>query len=172
MFVRLTRAPGLLLLSLDSNVYTEAESQKTWMEQVMNTSSQRWRTAIYHAPMWPSVRAVTDSISSSLRANWGALFERLGVDVAFENHDHAYKRTKPMVASGPAANGVGTLHVGDGKWGLDEGLRKPTLRDYNAFVSESAFVLLVQVNNTALFGRAIDMNNGTVDTFSCTGFDP
>jgi hypothetical protein len=163
---------NLMMLSLDSNVYTDASAQTSWIEQMMSTTPQRWLTAIYHAPLWPSVRSVSDPVSTSLRQFWGPLFERFGLDVAFENHDHAYKRTKPMLASGPSTTGAGTLHVGDGKWGLDDGLRIPQLREYNAFVSQNAFVLHVQVNNTAISARALDSTNAAFDSFTTTGFEP
>lgn len=94
--------------------------------------------------------------------------------MAFENHDHAYKRTKPMMSStGPSPNATrGTLHVGDGKWGLGDSFREPTLRHYNAFVSPLAFVLHVQVNDTALSARAIGLQGDTIDSFTFYGFSP
>jgi hypothetical protein len=34
---------------------------------------------------------------------------------AFENHVHAFKRTKPLIGSAP--NDKGTVYVGDGAYG-------------------------------------------------------
>jgi hypothetical protein len=76
-----------------------------------------------------------------------------------------------MSSKGPSPDPTrGTLHCGDGKWGLGESFRDPSLRDYNAFVSPSAFILVVTVNNTLLSGRAVDLSEGTLDSFSITGF--
>jgi hypothetical protein len=43
------------------------------------------------------------------------LFERHGVRLAFENHDHAYKRTHPLRGGARAPDGI--VYLGDGAWG-------------------------------------------------------
>jgi hypothetical protein len=53
---------------------------------------------VYHVPGYPSVRAFDGATSAQVREHWAPLFERAGVRVAFENHDHAYKRTHPIRA--------------------------------------------------------------------------
>jgi acid phosphatase type 7 len=70
---------SLLVLSLDSDVYVSAEEQKTWLDASLSAADQRWLSSIYHAPMWPSVRAVDDPISSNIREAWGPIFEKNGL---------------------------------------------------------------------------------------------
>jgi hypothetical protein len=70
---------------------------------------------IYHVPGYPSVRAFEASNSTEIRTHWAPLFEQSGIRVAFENHDHAYKRTFPMKAGQRDSTGV--IYVGDGAWG-------------------------------------------------------
>lgn len=115
---------------------------------------------------------VRASFTATMRISVVLILEITCSDVVFENHDHAYKRTKPMLASGPSTTGNGTIHVGDGNWGLDDGMRIPQLRNYNDVVSRSAFVLQVVVNDTALSARALGSNNEAFDSFTITGFDP
>jgi hypothetical protein len=51
-----------------------------------------------------------------VREYWAPLFERYGVQIAFENHDHVYKRTVPLRSGAPHADGV--VYIGDGSWGM------------------------------------------------------
>lgn len=71
---------------------------------------------VYHIPAYPSVRDFNGERSAKVRENWLPLFERSHVKLAFENHDHAYKRTYPI------RNGVvderGIVFMGDGAWGV------------------------------------------------------
>ena len=47
--------------------------------------------------------------------HWVPNFDKYKVMTAFENHVHAFKRTKPMVGNTAKANG--TVYVGDGAYG-------------------------------------------------------
>lgn len=71
---------------------------------------------VYHVPAFPSVRSFSNQTSAAIRRNWVPLFERFGIKVAFEHHDHAYKRTVPIreEAIDPER---GIVYFGDGAWG-------------------------------------------------------
>ena len=45
--------------------------------------------------IWPSVRGGGQP-ARNIKDHWITLFEQHGVRLAFENHDHAYKRTYPI----------------------------------------------------------------------------
>ncbi len=80
---------------------------------------------IYHVPGYPSVRAFGATNSTQVRENWAPLFEQAGVRVAFENHDHAYKRTYPI--RGGRRDSTGVVYLGDGAWGAGP---RPIGRDH------------------------------------------
>lgn len=71
---------------------------------------------VYHIPAFPSVRNPEGGIHKHLREAWVPLFEQAGVRVAFESHDHAYKRTYPMLGGEIDPNGI--VYIGDGAWGV------------------------------------------------------
>lgn len=71
---------------------------------------------VYHVPAYPSVRRYDGGVTTRVRENWTPLFERHGVRLAFENHDHAYKRTVPII--GEEAHEDGVVYIGDGAWGV------------------------------------------------------
>lgn len=80
---------------------------------------------VYHVPGYPSVRSFDASNSAQVREHWAPLFEDAGVRVAFENHDHAYKRTPPVRAGQRDTSGV--VYIGDGAWGAGP---RPIARDH------------------------------------------
>jgi hypothetical protein len=56
-----------------------------------------------------------------VREHWSPLFEKGGVQAAFEHHSHAYKRTVPIREGEIDPSGV--VYLGDGSWGTR--LRNP-----------------------------------------------
>ena len=71
---------------------------------------------VYHVPAYPSVRDFDTWTSPEVRDYWTPLFDRYGVKIAFEHHDHAYKRTPPI--RGGEIDGRGVVYIGDGAWGV------------------------------------------------------
>lgn len=73
---------------------------------------------VYHVPAYPSHRDFEGAVSRKIREHWLPLFEQHGVRVAFENHDHTFKRTHPLRGGEVAADGI--IFMGDGAWGVGE----------------------------------------------------
>jgi hypothetical protein len=71
---------------------------------------------VYHIPAFPSARDYDNARSRRIREHWVPLFERHGIAVAFENHDHTYKRTHPVRSGSITADGI--VYFGDGAWGI------------------------------------------------------
>jgi len=92
-------------------------AQTEWLEQTLKA-----RTAVphvlpvYHIPAYPSVKNFDGKYETLVRQTWTPLFDRYRVRSAFEHHNHAYKRTHPILA-GKVQEG-GTVYFGDGGWGI------------------------------------------------------
>ncbi len=108
----------LSLVFLDTGHMADVEGAQTaWLASVLE--ERRGVThviPVYHVPAYPSVRSFEGSTSRQVREQWVPLFERHGVRVAFENHDHVYKRTFPL--RGGKVDPTGIVYVGDGAWGV------------------------------------------------------
>ena len=89
--------------------------------------------AVYHVPSHPSVRSFNDGKSPVIREHWVPLFDQYGVDVVYEAHDHAYKRTHPI--RNGAVDPSGVLYLGDGGWGV--GLRDVHPADRTWYLAKS-----------------------------------
>jgi hypothetical protein len=92
------------------------DAQTEWLSGVLAARpAVPYVFPVYHVPGYPSVRSFAGSTGVLVREHWVPLFERFGLRVAFENHDHAYKRTYPIKAGRRDSTGV--VYIGDGAWG-------------------------------------------------------
>jgi hypothetical protein len=112
----------LTLLLLDSGLtHPIPGAQTDWLAK---TLSERQKVPhifpIYHVPAYPSCRpdeaGENGDITQDIRKFWCPLFEKNDVKVSFEHHDHAYKRTKPLLAGKVDPKGI--IYLGDGAWGV------------------------------------------------------
>lgn len=126
----------LSLFCLDSGHVAAVEGAQTeWLEKELRAREEvPFKIACYHIPAWPSVRSPSNRHSTSIREHWTPLFDRYGVAVAFENHDHAYKRTHPLRSGLPSVPGV--LYLGDGAFGVMP--RKVAKISHRPYLAKSA----------------------------------
>lgn len=92
---------------LDSNL--RPEDQAAWLEEQLDDPEAVWRFVAYHHPAYSSA---PKRDNRRLREVWTPIFDRYGVDLALQGHDHAYLRTHPMRANQPVADpSQGTTYV-------------------------------------------------------------
>jgi acid phosphatase type 7 len=123
---------------------------------------------------YPSVRAFDGHSEARVRAHWVPLFERYGVRVVFENHDHAYKRTRPIRQNAPSADGI--VYIGDGAWGVttrEIGSRDPDLEGlpwYLEWAESVRHFILGTIQGTQHHFVMIDEDGYTFDEYPRTPF--
>lgn len=152
-----------LLIALDSNVIETPASQVSWLSDVLaDAPPGTLKTAIYHAPGYPSVRAFSDPESTGVRTHFVPVFDTYNLTAAFENHDHAYKRTKLLKAGEPHPSG--TLYLGDGAFGVKP---RPTVtlsgKPWMEVIASKGFFVNANVNETHVMFEAIDTNADVFD---------
>ncbi|RME92742.1 MAG: metallophosphoesterase family protein [Verrucomicrobia bacterium] len=92
---------------LDSNL--RPEDQAAWLEEQLDDPEALWRFVAYHHPAYSSA---PKRDNRRLREVWTPIFDRYGVDLALQGHDHAYLRTHPMRAGQPVPDPAqGTTYV-------------------------------------------------------------
>ena len=85
---------GIHFIVLDSTVETGAGSEQySWLESHLEEvgSGSRFVAAVFHHP--PYSTGPHDEDEMGLRHTFVPLFEKYGVDVVFNGHDHTYERT-------------------------------------------------------------------------------
>ncbi len=130
----------VLLDSAHSNPIYGAQTE--WLEQVLAERKGRPHIMpVYHVPAYPGVRDFHVWYSKQVREQWLPLFEDAGVRVAFEHHDHAYKRTVPLRAGEVASDGI--VYLGDGSWGVEPRAVRPVDDTWYLARSEQAHHAIV-----------------------------
>lgn len=182
-FFRLFASPGLpgygvidfsdylSIVLLDTDHVNPIEGQQTnWLETVLRERINVPHVfPVYHVPAYPSVRHYMDDTMVKIRQHWIPVFERYGILMAFENHDHAYKRTHPIKDGRVSANGI--VFVGDGSWGTvtrEIGSRQ----DYEAWYIDEAkserHAIIVTIHGTHRHMITVNEHGKIIDEFPRT----
>lgn len=89
---------GVLFIALDSTqaVHNEAMAvlQAQWLNLVLSRYERQWTVVSYHHPLF-SVSHGTES--PNLAQHWRPVFERHGVDLVLQGHDHVYGRGQNLM---------------------------------------------------------------------------
>lgn len=154
------------LLLLDSNHTNPIRGPQTeWLEETLRQRTKRPNVfPVYHVPAYPSVRPFEEAVCQEVRDTWVPLFEKYGVSMAFENHDHAYKRTKPL-RNGKVGE-TGLVFVGDGAWGVET--REPHPVASTWFLEKAAkarHCILVTLEQNSRKVEVFDENGEKLDAF-------
>lgn len=155
----------LSLVLLDSNHTNRVDgSQAEWLQKTLADRRDRPNVfPIYHVPAYPSVRPFDEPVCTLVRQTWVPIFEKNGVRVVFENHDHAYKRTKPL-RGGKVEEG-GIVFVGDGAWGVET--REPRANEwYLEKATQARHCLIVTLDKSGRKIEARSADGTTLDEFA------
>ncbi len=137
--------------ALDSN-YMDPE-QLTWLTNQLQNSTDEWKIAFFHHPLYSSAAAHGSSLE--LRGILEPLFEKYGVQVVFSGHDHVYERMTPQ---------KGIAYFTEGSSGQ---LRRGDIRGA-AFTAKSfdtdCTFMVVEIAEDALYFETISRTGETVDS--------
>jgi hypothetical protein len=153
---------------LDSgHTHPIAGAQTEWLAEALKERNDVTnKFALYHVPAYPSARSFQYKYSVQVRNAWTPLFDRYGLTAAFENHDHDYKRTHPLIGGKVSANGV--LYFGDGSWGVGDPRKASDLasKPYLAKAVQTSQFLLVTIDATTKKVTAITPQGEVIDDYA------
>ncbi len=113
--------------------------------------------AVYHVAAYPTFYSFNATTSQQIRAAWVPLFEEHHITAAFENHNHTYKRTHPLLQGKPHRFGI--PYLGDGSWGVPP--RRPKSAPYIATSKKLNAIWLLTLNPSAPATLISYTNEGT-----------
>ncbi len=141
--------------------------QKVWLADALKARANvPVKFALYHVPAYPSVRNLSGIHGTLIRAHWVPSFEKYNLTAAFENHDHAYKRTE--LIKGNKVDPAGVLYIGDGGWGVATPREpaKASERWYLAATAAKQNIVIVTIYpDNSTFYQAIDRSGNIFDQF-------
>lgn len=150
-------------IALDSEEdYGPTSRQYNWLLADLASpaaQSATWRFAYFHRPPYSS--GYGHGSSFTLRETWSPLFERFGVDVVFNGHEHNYERTTPRrdyAALGGTHPVVYVVTGGGGKQEYNVGHQ-----EWTAFSEMVYHFVQVHIDGPHLKLEAIDENGKVFD---------
>ncbi len=152
------------LFLLDSgHGYNIAGAQTEWLrKQMAERGNMPYQFAAYHIGAYPSVYPYEGKTATEIRNNWTPLFEKNRLNVAFEHHNHAYKRTHPIKEGKVDPEGV--VYMGDGSWGVSP--RKTKEMWYLVKSARENIVNLVTLTEKMGTVEALNIQGKVVDVVS------
>lgn len=153
-------AAGVHFISLDTNQAYEIEAaepigpgtaQWRWLEKDLERAKARWIIVFLHVPVYTSTKHGDHKF---LRRSLEPLFEKHGVDVVFQGHNHIYERSRPIrgVVYVTAGTGGKSLYSGDPQWPAWLESRQETF-GFAAATIENDILTLEMIDET---GRTLD----------------
>lgn len=80
---------GAQIISLNSN--ERIEEQQAWLVDVLSDENRpKWTIVTFHHPVFSAAK---DRDNPDIRNAWRPIFEKYGVDLVLQGHDHAYARS-------------------------------------------------------------------------------
>jgi hypothetical protein len=91
---------------LNSNRVNSVQTE--WLKKVLPASTATWKIVVFHHPAWTcgAYRSNTAIVQT-----WVPLFERYGVQLVLNGHDHNYQRFAPRHGVRYIVHGGGGAHV-------------------------------------------------------------
>lgn len=153
------------LITLNTEI-SRGGDQRIWLENQLAElrPQKRWLIAMYHRPAYPSVRDYEGSAPQRLA--WVPLFEQYGIDLGYESHDHALKRTHPIYQN-KIDEERGIIYFGDGGGGVLQRQPDPS-RWYLAVTGRHYHVHLLTFSDEKLEIKAVTIDDEVVDEFELT----
>jgi 3',5'-cyclic AMP phosphodiesterase CpdA len=104
---------GIRIIGLDTNIGDDQLSAHTqWLEEQLKNNPNRWTIVTHHHPVYSTSRGRDNP---ELREYWQPLYEKYGVDLVLQGHDHSYGRSAPLRAHlENVATGLRVASEGDG----------------------------------------------------------
>lgn len=155
----------LSIFILDSGHANPIGGQQTkWLESALQSrQAVGHKIVAYHVPAYPSVRDHKDKYSAAIRTSWVPLFEQGGIQTAFEHHDHAYKRTYPLLNG--KINPKGVVYLGDGAWGVEKPRKFNWKHPQFASLASSRHFIAVTLTSKEQSIRSINDQGQLIDEY-------
>ena len=145
------------LCVLDSGHLTPHDgAQRDWLEAELRQHAEvPVRFALYHVALYPAHHPIDAPVEAG-RTAWLPLFDEHRLTACFENHGHLQKRSLPLRAGRPVADGGGTVYFGDGCWGKSRPRPPRAGRDFVATASARRHFWKVSLSKQGANYQAID----------------
>ncbi len=160
-----TFGKNIAMFLLDTgHISPHGGEQAAWLDAQLSVQRKvPYKFAVYHVPLYPSVRGFDGGLSDAGRKAWLPIFDRYHLTTAFEHHDHAFKRTQLLREN--QYDPHGTLYLGDGCWGMPARKVDAELRWYEVKTASLQHFWCVDVGRRRVEYRAVNKTGQVFDVY-------
>jgi hypothetical protein len=94
---------GARVIALNSSRHQQEQAK--WLDSVLATNANPWTIVTFHHPIFSSAK---ERDNPELRALWKPVFDKHGVDLVLQGHDHSYARGRTAAGTMNVASGLNT----------------------------------------------------------------
>lgn len=93
---------NLLVFSLSTQTFDDWAAQMAWLEGVAAQHPTKWKIAFFHHPLYTTqTRAFGIDVGhgpneKGQNSSYGPAFDRAGIDLVVQSHNHIYERFRPL----------------------------------------------------------------------------
>lgn len=135
----------------------ELVEQARFLDADLGATRRRWKVVMHHRGIYSSSE---HGSQADLQALWMPLYDKHGVDVVFNGHDHDYERTWPMRGGVRVPDGQGTTYVVNGGGGAP--LYRSGVSPFTAFSRSTYGYSLVDVAGNSMTLSAFSVEGTSV----------
>jgi acid phosphatase type 7 len=152
---------GVRFLMLDGN--DKLKEQAVWVDSVLAHNPHRWTVAVFHQPFYSSGR---NRDERETREAFQEVFERRGVDLALQGHDHTYARSKKLYGGVPVAPEARGIVYVVSSCGPKNYVLQPLYKDLMEKMGENLQLFqVITVDGGSLKYKAVTMDGVVYDRF-------
>lgn len=152
---------GVRFIALNTNY--NLEEQAVWLEKILSSNKNKWTIVIYHHPVYSTGEGRDNK---KIRDAFMPIFDKYGVDLVLQGHDHTYARTHKIKAGNIDSKGtVYITSVSGPKQYKANPLYKELIAKLGSFVQ---LYQIISVNGNKLNYEAYTINGEIFDNFELT----
>ncbi len=149
---------GVRFIVLNTNY--NLEEQAVWLEKILSSNKNKWTIVIYHHPVYSTGEGRDNK---KIRDAFIPIFDKYGVDLVLQGHDHTYARTHKIKAGNIDSKGtVYITSVSGPKQYKPNPLYKELIAKLGSFVQ---LYQIISINGNKLNYEAYTINGELYDNF-------
>lgn len=143
------------------------QPETAWLEKILKADNARWTVVMVHQPMFMCSR---QNDLPAFQASWKPLFDKYGVDLVLQGHDHCYARwSNPGSKIAAAKKLVGPVYLISVSGGKMYAINDKTRATADRIADDTQLYQVIDVAADKLHVRAFTASGVLYDDFAIVG---
>jgi len=155
-----------IMLDSDTEELDEGGEQLSWLIKDLEENHATWTFVFFHHPPFTAGGNYYKKDRIYRKNLLHPVFEKYGVDMVFNGHDHNYERTLPIV-SREGEKPITYIVCGNG----GTSMRYVGRREWTLYAERVFGFVMIRIDGTTLFFQSINVDGKVIDEFTLNKSD-